>query len=631
MSDKDLSIENFLHARTNKNQLRFMTCGSVDDGKSTLLGRLLLDSKSVFEDQLHNTQLESQKYGTQGQHLDPALLLDGLQAEREQGITIDVAYRYFETDKRKFIAADAPGHEQYTRNMATAASSADLAIILVDARNGILTQTRRHSYIASLMGVPQIVLAINKMDLVNYEATRFEQIVGDYQSFSRGLGISQVQCIPLCALNGDNVYQAKGAMPWYTGPSLMGWLESVIVNRDHHTKPLRLPVQRVNRPSPEFRGYSGTIAAGTVAVGDPVYASLSDQTASVKQILAPGGPVEYSQAGQAVTVVLDNQLDISRGELLAAPSQAPTVADQFAAHLLWMDTEPMLPERTYMLRLASATAVAQVTDLSYRVEINSLEKLAAKTLRLNEIGYCKLALDRPLAFDPYAEIRDTGAFILIDTYSNATAGAGTIDFALRRASNIEWHTMKIDKSSRAQINQQKPCVLWFTGLSGAGKSTVADKIEQKLHAQGKRTYLLDGDNVRHGLNKDLGFTDQDRVENIRRVAEVAKLLVDAGLIVLVSFISPFRSERQMARALMEADEFIEIFVDAPLALCEQRDPKGLYKKARAGELKNFTGIDSEYEPPEHAELVLSSAEMSAETLANQVIAYLNERFPKFSH
>ena len=615
-------IEGFLARQDAKDQLRFITCGSVDDGKSTLLGRLLYDSKTVFEDQLSAAETESQKYGTQGAEVDLALLVDGLQAEREQGITIDVAYRYFETDRRKFIAADTPGHEQYTRNMATGASNADLAVILVDARNGMLTQTRRHSYIVSLFGIRHVVLAVNKLDLMGYDQAVFDGIVADYRGFAAELGIEHIECVPMSALHGDNVFIASQAMDWYTGPTLMEILETVEVHRDDAQGPFRLPVQWVNRPNSDFRGFSGMISTGTIDAGSTVVAALSGRAAEISRIVGPSGDLSRAEAGQSVTLVLDREIDVSRGDIIAEKGHEPMVADQFAAHLIWMDGETMLPERTYVIRLGGATATARVTDLVHRVDVNSLEHLAAKTLVLNDVGYCKLALDRPIAFDPYGEVPGTGCFVLIDSFSNATVGAGVVDFALRRASNIAWHDMKLDKAERAKMNAQKPCMLWFTGFSGAGKSTIADRLEQRLHALGKRTYLLDGDNVRHGLNKDLGFTDQDRVENIRRVAEVAKLMVDAGLITLVSFISPFRSEREMARSLMEDGEFIEIFVDTPLEICEARDPKGLYKKARAGELRNFTGIDSDYEAPLSAEIVLKSGEREVDELIDQIVEYL---------
>ncbi len=618
-------ITAFLEAQDKKDSLRFITCGSVDDGKSTLLGRLLYDSKTVFEDQLSATRVESKKYGTQGDQVDLALLVDGLQAEREQGITIDVAYRYFETDKRKFIAADTPGHEQYTRNMATGASTADLAIILIDARYGVLDQTRRHSYIVSLLGISHVVIAVNKMDLKDYDQSVFEEILAEYHEFATGLGIQDITAVPLSALKGDNVFEPSTHMDWYTGPTLTQHLETVQISKNAGMKAFRMPVQWVNRPNLDFRGFSGTIASGSISVGETITACLSDRSSKVSGILGPDGDLETAVEGQSVTISLADELDISRGDMLAESTSKAEVSDQFAAHIIWMDDEEMLPGRTYTIKFATAQSTVQVTDLVHTIDVNTHEHLAAKTLGLNEVGYCKLALDKAVCFDAYKDNRQTGSFVLIDKFTNRTVGAGTIDFALRRASNIEWHDMKIDKQVRATANNQRPCVLWFTGFSGSGKSTIADRLEQKLHALGKRTYLLDGDNVRHGLNKDLGFTDQDRVENIRRVAEVSKLMVDAGLIVLTSFISPFRSERQMARAMLEEGEFVEVFVDTPLEICEQRDPKGLYKKARAGELKNFTGIDSDYEVPENAELVLKSGEMDPDTLADQIIEYLNKK------
>lgn len=508
-----IDIEAFLAAQDAKDQLRFITCGSVDDGKSTLLGRLLYDSKTVFEDQLSATESESKKYGTQGEQVDLALLVDGLQAEREQGITIDVAYRYFETDKRKFIAADTPGHEQYTRNMATGASTADLAVILIDARRGILTQTRRHSYIVSLLGIQQVVLAVNKMDLVDYDQSTFDAIFDEYVAFAKQLNLEEVHAIPLSALTGENVFRPSETMAWYDGPTLMTLLEEIEIRGDRagheREKAFRFPVQWVNRPNHDFRGFSGTIATGKVALGESILASLSGKTSKVKRIVGPSGDLEEAIAGQAVTLALEDEIDISRGDLLTHPRSAPEVVDQFAAHVIWMDSEAMLPERTYVVRFATDQAIARVTDLTHLIDVNTLDRHAAKTLGLNEVGYCKIAIDRSVAFDAYKDNRQTGAFILVDKFTNATVAAGMIDFGLRRASNIEWHDMKVDKATRAQINGQKPRVLWFTGLSGSGKSTVADRLEQKLHAMGKRTYLLDGDNVRHGLNKDLGFTDQD--------------------------------------------------------------------------------------------------------------------------
>ena len=615
-------IEVFLNAQKAKDSLRFITCGSVDDGKSTLLGRLLYDSKTVFEDQLCAAQVESRKYGTQGKQVDLALLVDGLQAEREQGITIDVAYRYFETDKRKFIAADTPGHEQYTRNMATGASTADLAIILIDARKGILTQTRRHSFIVSLLGISHVILAVNKMDLVDYSQETFDQITSEYLPFANALGIEEIVAIPLSALTGANVFEASDTMPWYDGPTLMDLLENIEVRKSEGANPFRMPVQWVNRPSIDFRGFSGTVVSGEISVGDTIAAGLSGRSSTISQILGTSGEISQAVAGQSITICLADEMDISRGDLLTSPDEPPLLADQFAAHIIWMDKDAMLPERGYTARFAASQATAQITDLVHVVDVNTLDHLAAKTLELNEVGYCKVALDRAIAFDAYRDNRNTGSFVLIDKFTNATVGAGVIDFALRRASNIEWHEMKIDKQVRAIAKRQKPCVLWFTGLSGSGKSTIADRLEQKLFAMGHHTYLLDGDNMRHGLAKDLGFTDQDRVENIRRVGEVAKLMVDAGLVVLTSFISPFRSERQMARSLMDEGEFIEVFVDTPLEICEARDPKGLYKKARSGELQNFTGIDSGYEEPQNAELILNSGEQDVETLVDQIIKYL---------
>jgi len=617
----DLDIGLYLRTQDAKDQLRFITCGSVDDGKSTLLGRLLYDSKTVFEDQLGAAETESRTYGTQGAAVDLALLVDGLQAEREQGITIDVAYRFFETDRRKVIPADTPGHERYTRSMATGASTADLAVILIDARKGVLTQTRRHSYIVSLLGISHVVLAVNKMDLVDWDQQVFEEIEAEYRAFAEELDIADIHAIPLSALTGENVFSHGTSTPWYEGPTLMRFLEEIEIPRGDADRAFRMPVQWVNRPNLDFRGFSGTITSGRVSVGDEVVAALSGRRSRVTRILGPSGETGTAGAGRAVTLCLADEIDVSRGDVLAMAEELPQVADQFAAHIVWMDADPLLPERSYTIRFATASATAWVTDLVHEIGVNTLDHLAAKTLELNGVGYCKLALDRAVAFDAYGENRQTGSFVLIDRFTNATVGAGVIDFALRRASNIEWHEMKVDKGARARANQQTPRVLWFTGLSGSGKSTVADRLEQKLHARGRRTYLLDGDNVRHGLCKDLGFTDQDRVENIRRVAEVAKLMTDAGLIVLTSFISPFRAERAMARELM-GGEFVEIFVDTPLEICEQRDPKGLYKKARAGELKNFTGIDSDYEAPEAAEITLDGAAHDPDQLAEQVIAWL---------
>lgn len=625
MADPQIDIEAFLEEQNQKDSLRFITCGSVDDGKSTLLGRLLYDSTTVFEDQLSAAKTESQKYGTQGDNIDLALLVDGLQAEREQGITIDVAYRFFETDKRKFIAADTPGHAQYTRNMATGASNAEAAVVLIDARKGVLEQTRRHSWIVSLFGISTVVLAVNKMDLVDYDQTVFEDIKLEYQAFAEKLGIGSVHAIPLSALSGHNVFKRAAFTPWYDGPTLIEALETIDPSSADKDQGFRMPVQWVNRPNADFRGFSGTVMSGSIKAGDKVASALSDRKSTVKQIIGPSGDLDTAVTDHSITMVLNDEIDVSRGDCLVGLDVTHEVADQFAAHILWMDEDEMLPERAYAIRFSTANATAQVTDLVHAVDVNTHEHLAAKTLQMNNVGYCKVSLDKAVAFDAYKKSRGTGCFVLIDKFNNRTVGAGVVEFALRRASNVEWHTMKIDKQVRASANNQKPCVLWFTGFSGSGKSTIADKLEQKLHAMGKRTYLLDGDNVRHGLNRDLGFTDQDRVENIRRVAEVSRLMVDAGLIVVTAFISPFHSERQMAREMLEDGEFIEVYVDTPLEVCEARDPKGLYKKARSGELKNFTGIDSDYEPPQSPEITLAAGEKSADELADQIVEFLMQK------
>ena len=611
-----------LASRDRKPQLRFVICGSVGDGKSTLLGRLLHDSRTVLRDQIPAAERESRIWGARGDGLDFALPVDGLQAEREQAVTIDLAYRYFESDRRKFIAIDAPGQEQYARNMVTGASNADLALLLVDVRKGISTQTRRHSHIVSLMGIRQVILAVNKMDLVGYRKDLFSSIVDEYGAFARELGIEQVHAVPVSALTGENVFARQNCAPWYDGPSLMELLETVEINADGEQCPFRLPVQRVNRPQPEVRGYGGTVASGRIEPGMAVVVSPSGETTVVERIFGPAGEMESAAASQSITLVLADEIDVSSGDMIAGSDRPPEVADQFAAHLIWMDAQPMLPERSYLARFASASALARVTDLTHRVDVDTMGRFAAKTLAQNEVGYCKISLDRPVPFDSYSEIRRTGAFVLIDRLTNATVGAGMIVFALRRASNVVWQELKTDKAERARAIGQKPCVLWLTGLSGAGKSTIADRLEQKLRALGKHTYVLDGDNVRHGLNRDLGFTDRDRVENIRRVSEVAKLMVDAGLIVIVSFISPFRSEREMARNLMEEGEFFEIFVDTPLDVCEARDPKGLYVKARRGEIPNFTGIDSPYEAPSDPDLRIDTTKLSAEQAAESVVQLL---------
>lgn len=615
-------IARYLKQHEEKPLLRFITCGSVDDGKSTLIGRLLYDSKRLFDDQLAALSADSKRHGTQGENIDYALLLDGLAAEREQGITIDVAYRYFDTERRKFIVADCPGHEQYTRNMATGASTADLAVVLVDARKGLLTQTRRHSYIVSLLGIRHVVLAVNKMDLVGYDQAVFDEIVAGYRALAAQLGIERVTFIPLSALNGDNLSTHSDAMRWYQGPSLLEHLETVEVPTHETHGSLRLPVQLVSRPNQNFRGFAGTIAAGIANIGDEVVALPSGRRSRVTKVFVGDRETASARAGQAVTLTLADEIDISRGDVIAAAGDPPQVADQFAAHLLWMDDAALLPGRPYWLKIGARTVAATVSEIKHRIDVNTQEHLAAKRLELNEVAYVNLSLDEPIPFAPYAENRALGGFILIDRHSNDTVAAGALDFALRRAGNVHWQHLDVDKAARARIKGQSPRVLWFTGLSGAGKSTIANLVDKRLHALGYHTFLLDGDNVRHGLNRDLGFTDEDRVENIRRVAEVAKLMTEAGLIVLVSFISPFRAERQMARARFEDGEFIEIFVDVPLALAEQRDVKGLYRKARAGQIPNFTGIDSPYEVPEHAELRLDAGSDSPEKLAAQVLEKL---------
>jgi bifunctional enzyme CysN/CysC len=596
----------------------------VDDGKSTLIGRLLYESKMIFEDQLAALEADSKKVGTQGGDLDFALLVDGLAAEREQGITIDVAYRFFSTDRRKFIVADTPGHEQYTRNMVTGGSTADVAVILIDARRGVLTQTRRHSFIVSLLGIRKVVLAINKMDLMEYSQATFDTIVGEYRDFANQIGLSDITPIPLSALKGDNMLERSSRMTWYHGPTLMEFLETVEIEDDLQSKPFRLPVQWVNRPNQDFRGFAGTIASGVIRKGDAIRALPSGRQSHVARIVTHDGDLEQAIAGQSITLTLTDEIDVSRGDVIATTATPPAVADQFQSTIIWMHDEPMLPGRPYLLKLGSATVTGSITAPKYKVNVNTLEHLAAKQLELNEIGVCNISLDRPIAFDPYSDNREMGGFILIDKLSNDTVGAGLLNYALRRAENIHWQALDVNKQARSALKGQRACVLWFTGLSGAGKSTVANLVEKRLHALGRHTYTLDGDNVRHGLNKDLGFTDADRVENIRRVAEVSKLMVDAGLIVLVSFISPFRSERRLARDMMQPGEFFEVFVDTPIQEAEKRDPKGLYKKARRGELKNFTGIDSPYEAPEHPEIHLRTALFSPEEAAEQILTRLRD-------
>ncbi|SFP51648.1 bifunctional enzyme CysN/CysC [Geopseudomonas sagittaria] len=619
-------IDEYLKQHEHKSLLRFITCGSVDDGKSTLIGRLLYESKMLFDDQLAAVEADSKKFGTQGGEIDFALLVDGLAAEREQGITIDVAYRFFSTEKRKFIVADTPGHEQYTRNMVTGASNADVAILMVDARKGILTQSRRHSYIVSLLGIRHIVVAINKMDLVGYSETTFREIVADYMAFAGRIGITDVTFIPMSAFKGDNIVAPSEHMPWYQGDTLMQFLETVQIDEaDHEKAAFRLPVQWVNRPNLDFRGFAGTIASGKVKPGDRIRVQPSGRESTVARIVSMGGDLPEAVAGQSITLTLSDEIDISRGDVISTTEGPAEIADQFECTITWMHEAPLLPGRNYLLKIGTRTVTASVTEIKYQVNVNTLEHTAAKTLELNAIGVCNISLDRPIAFDPYAQNRDTGGFILIDRISNNTIGAGLLHFALRRANNIHMQHVDVDKSARSASKGQKSCVLWFTGLSGAGKSSIANMVEKKLHASGHHTYLLDGDNVRHGLNKDLGFTDAHRVENIRRVAEVSKLMVDAGLIVITAFISPFRSERGMARNLVEDNEFFEIYVDTPLEVAEQRDVKGLYKKARSGELNNFTGIDSPYEAPEQPELRIDTTTLSIEESADAVIDELRKR------
>ena len=604
--------------------LRFLTCGSVDDGKSTLIGRLLYDSKLLFEDQISVLERDSRKHGTVGEEIDFALLLDGLEAEREQGITIDVAYRFFATEKRKFVVADTPGHEQYTRNMATGASTADVAVILVDARKGVLVQTLRHTYIARMMGIRHIVLAVNKMDLAEHSRGRFHEIIADYLRSAEPLGFETITPIPMSARFGDNVTRRSETMDWHQGPTLIEHLEDLDIDSDIQNQAFRMPVQWVNRPNLNFRGYSGTVVSGSVRPGDAIVVAQSGVAAKLDRIVTADGDLDIANAGDAVTLVLDREIDISRGDVLAAADSRPEVTDQFAAEILWMDEEELLPGRSYLLKIGTASTPATISSLKHRVDINTYQKKPCRKLEMNGIGVCNVSTARPIAFDPYQSIRDMGSFILIDRFTNQTVGAGMIEFGLRRASNIHHHAMDVSKADRAQVKGQKPAILWFTGLSGAGKSTVANIVERKLAAAGHHTYSLDGDNVRHGLNRDLGFTKEDRVENIRRIGEVGKLFVDAGLLVTCSFISPFRSERRMVRELVEAGEFIEVFVDTPIEVCMQRDPKGLYKKAQAGEIKNFTGFDSPYETPEDPEIRIDTTSISPEEAADEVIAKLRD-------
>ncbi|HEY1590337.1 MAG TPA: sulfate adenylyltransferase subunit CysN [Solirubrobacteraceae bacterium] len=619
-------VAEYLKSHEQKGLLRFITCGSVDDGKSTLIGRLLFEAGLLLEDQLDALEADSRSVGTQGEELDFALLLDGLQAEREQGITIDVAYRYFQTQRRKFIVADTPGHEQYTRNMATGASTADCAVLLMDARKGLLTQTRRHTFIVSLLGIRHVALVVNKLDLLDYSRERFLELEAEYQAFARKLGLEAVTCIPLSALRGDCVTERSERMPWYGGPSLLEYLETVEIDDDRLQRgPFRMPVQWVNRPHQDFRGFAGMIVGGSVQSGDRVEINPSGRETTVTRIVSFEGDLERAVAGQSVTLTFADEIDVSRGDVIARIDEPPRVGEQFEASIVWMAEEPLLRGRSYVMQVGASTVAATISPLKYKLDIDSLEHLAAEQLELNEIGVCELELDRPIAFDPYSESRDMGGFVLIDRITNQTLAAGMLNFELRRSRNVHFHKTGIDKTAHSRQKHQRPCVLWLTGLSGAGKSTIANVVERRLHELGRHTYLLDGDNIRKGLNKDLGFSGADRVENIRRIAEVANLMVDAGLIVITSFISPFESERRMARELLEPDEFIEVFVDAPLAVAEARDPKNLYAKARRGEIKNFTGIDSPYEPPENPELRIDTTSTTPETAAAQIVEELRRR------
>ena len=612
-------LKAFLAAGERKSFLRFLTCGSVDDGKSTLIGRLLYDTKLIFEDQLRTLERDSRRHGTTGEDIDFALLMDGLDAEREQGITIDVAYRFFATERRKYIVADTPGHEQYTRNMATGASTADLAIILVDARKGVLTQTRRHAFICSLLRIRHVVLAVNKIDLVGHTQEIFNAIDTEFRDFAGKLDYASLVSIPLSARFGDNVIDRSPALGWYDGPTLLEHLDHVDVTSGREALPFRMPVQWVNRPNLDFRGFAGTLSSGRLAPGETVTVASSGRSSRVARIVTQDGDLPEAVAGDAVTLTLEDEVDVSRGDMLVASDRRPEVSDQFAAHMLWMAEDEMLPGRQYLLKAGSKTVPATVTELKHKVDVNNLERFAAKTLQLNEVGFCNLSVSTPLAFDPYRQNRETGSFILIDRFTNGTVAAGMIEFGLRRATNVHWQALDVGKQVRADLKGQKPVILWFTGLSGSGKSTIANIVERKLTLAGRHTYLLDGDNVRHGLNRDLGFTDADRVENIRRVAETAKLFVDAGLIVLVSFISPFRSERRTARELVGSDEFLEVYVDTPLAVCMARDPKGLYRRAQAGEIRNFTGLDSPYEAPEQADIHVNTVDLTPEQAADAII------------
>ena len=615
-------IKAYLEIQERKSFLRVFTCGSVDDGKSTLIGRLLYDSKLIYEDQMAAIERDSKASGTTGEKPDLALLVDGLAAEREQGITIDVAYRFFSTDKRKFIIADTPGHVQYTRNMATGASTADVAILLIDARYGVMEQTRRHAFIASLLGIPQVVVAVNKMDLVDFDQGKFNEIDLTFRKFAENLNFNDIMTIPVSALDGDNVTTKSDVAPWYKGPSLLEFLEDIEVDRQSLETPFRLPVQWVNRPNLDFRGFSGTIASGTISKGDEIMAMPSGKRSKVKDIVLYKESLDHARMDQAVTITLEDEIDISRGDMICTPDQPNEVADQFQAHLIWMDDTRLFPGRQYIIRTANLSVGGSVTSLKHRIDVADFSEAAAKTLELNEIGVVTLSLTKPIPFDSYLNNRTTGAFVVVDRMTNRTVGAGTIDFALRRSKNIVRHDFTVDHTARAEQKGQKPATLWFTGLSGSGKSTIANHVDQLLFERGHHTYTLDGDNIRHGLNRDLGFTKEDRVENIRRIGEVSRLMNNAGLIVMCSFISPYRAERQMVRSKAGEDVFIEVFVDTPLAVAEGRDVKGLYKRARAGEIKNFTGIDSEYQPPENPEIHIETVKTSAEDAAAQIVDYL---------
>ena len=614
-------IEAYLEQHQNKSMLRFITCGSVDDGKSTLIGRLLYDSKMIFEDQLAALENDSRRVGTQGQDIDFALLVDGLAAEREQGITIDVAYRFFATEKRKFIVADCPGHEQYTRNMVTGASTADCAVIIIDARKGVLVQTRRHSFLCQQLGIRNLVLAVNKMDLIDYDETKFNAIVSDYAKFAESIGIESFNAVPISGLAGDNITSRSDNTDWYGGPVLIDLLETMqISNTASQKKPFRMPVQWVNRPNLDFRGFSGLIASGTVKPGDELRSLPSGKTSTVKSVVTMDGELDEAVAGQSITITLEEEIDCSRGDVLATADDPPEVADQFETTIVWMDDEPLVVGRGYWLKLGTQMVSVTIAEPKYEIDVNTMEHLASQTLNLNQIGVCEITTDRRIVFDPYTENRALGGFILIDKITNHTVGAGMLHFSLRRSQNVHWQPTDITRDHHASMKNQTPRVLWFTGLSGSGKSTIANEVEKKLALMNRHTFLLDGDNVRHGLNKDLGFTESDRIENIRRIGEVAKLMTDAGLIVLTAFISPFRADRQLVRDMIDGGEFIEIHVDTPLEIAEARDVKGLYKKAREGKLKNFTGIDSPYEPPESPEIRVNTVEMTPEEAADHIIA-----------